>query len=77
MVSENHCRISGMLSHGKIIPEKIIVGMVSPIPEIIRAAFCVDEMTEMRRPIASDATTNIRATAESSTRLPFTGTSIT
>ena len=76
-VSENHCSTSGMLSQGKMIPENIMVGIVSPIPQISIAVFWLEEMTDTRIPIAREATTNTRAASESNARLPLTGTSIT
>ena len=54
IMSENHCSTSGMLSQGKMIPENIMVGIVSPIPQISIAVFWLEEMTDTRIPIARE-----------------------
>ena len=73
---DRHCRMPGMFSHGKIIPESRTVGIISPIPDRSRADFWVDATTEMRSPRESDVNTNRTATPERSIRLPRRGTPI-
>lgn len=77
MMSDRSCRANGMLSHGKIIPANIMVGIVSPIPQISKAVCWVDAIVEISSPSPSDVPTKINDARERMAKLPFIGTLIT
>lgn len=52
---EMYCSISGILSMGNIRPERITVGIISPMPETSTAAICDCTMFEMNKPSESDS----------------------
>ena len=77
MKHEIPCNMPGMLSIGKIIPDRIIVGSISTIPEASMAATCVCVTLEINNPRASDTKMNTSDTLTSAVRLPAIGTSST
>ena len=66
-----------MLSHGNMMPDSIMVGIVSPIPHSSIAVCCVLEMTDTSSPSPSDEPTKTSDTRDSSVRLPWIGTPMT
>ena len=63
-----------MLSTGKIMPDRSMVGIISTSPEASMAATCVCVRVEMSRPSESDTKMKSSDTATSHGRLPATGT---
>ena len=70
-------RITGILSTGKIIPDKTMVGIINIIPEASMAATCVLVTEEISKPKASDTKIKSKDTITSQNKLPTTGTSST
>ena len=77
MKHETPCNMLGILSIGKMIPDKMIVGSISTIPEASMAATCVRVTLEINRPRASDTKINTSDTPNNAMRLPAIGTSST
>jgi len=77
MMDDSICRIFGMFSIGKIIPDKSNVGKISIIPLINMAATCVSVIVEMSSPRLRDTKMNNNETVVSQNKLPANGTSST
>lgn len=74
IIDEMPCKITGILSVGNIIPERIIVGVISPIPEINIAATCDLTKLEINNPKSSATKINKSETATIMVKLPAMGT---
>ena len=77
MKSAIHRNAAGMLSNGKIRPEKTSVGIISPTPEARSAAICESTSVEISKPNDYATMINTIDTTASHNRLPRTGTPIT
>ena len=71
-----HCSTFGMLSMGKSMPERSIVGSMSTMPEISIATSCLATRVDIRIPIDSDTRMNSSDTSTTHIRLPDIGTLI-
>ena len=63
-----------MLSMGKMMPEKMIVGIIKTIPDMSIAATWVRVTQEINKPRASDTKIKRREMPKRVARLPATGT---
>ena len=52
MMHDTPCRIPGMFSMGKTIPESMMTGSMSSMAEISRAVDCRSERVEIKSPSA-------------------------
>lgn len=54
-ILDTHCKATGIFSRGNMSPDRITVGNIKPIREIIIAICCVFEIVDIIKPKPKDA----------------------